>query len=437
MNLNSKDESQLNSKKEIGDSNKIVITETSIKESFKAKDYKSLISNKIKIIFIFTYFAIIIWVETLIRENLFLKSIPLQERIQKDGKYIKILDISKTISLFGVDILPSVIYVLVFLFMPLNYSFLILQVLVYSSYIANTMKMIYQSDRPNWKSELLIYSCNYGYGNPSGHSLTSISLYLSLSHILTNYFKISHMFNILIFMFFIIFSILIMVSRFLLAAHSMNQILYGFFLGLGLYYIMIYIIGYHKYQSINFLQHMKNKKVNLFYNVFHSALLVAAILVYIFIKEKDHSDLENSIFNDIRCKITKPFTKYKNNALFQSLSIISLIGAQIGINYLIKFLKSKNYIINASLIEWNKTKGIKKIILRILIILISSIGIIMLYFIPGSIPLSLVFIFKSFIPFFFIFFGIHFFGIFFCIYLKIANSEIYKIDILHEITSGA
>ena len=182
---------------------------------------------------------------------------------------------------------------------------------------------------------------------------------------------------------------------------------------------------------------MKNKKVNLFYNVFHSALLVAAILIYIFIKEKDHSDLENSIFNDIRCKITKPFTKYKNNALFQSLSIISLIGAQIGINYLIKFLKSKNYIINASLIEWNKTKKIKKIILRILIILISSIGIIMLYFIPGSIPLSLVFIFKSFIPFFFIFFGIHFFGIFFCIYLKIANSEIYKIDILHEITSCA
>ena len=161
MNLNSKDESQLNSKKEISDSNKIVITETSIKESFKAKDYKNLISNKIKIIFIFIYFAIIIWVETLIRENLFLKSIPLQERIQKDGKYIKILDISKIISIFGVDILPSVLYVLVFLFMPLNYSFLILQVLVYSSYIANTMKMIYQSDRPNWKSELLIYSCNY------------------------------------------------------------------------------------------------------------------------------------------------------------------------------------------------------------------------------------------------------------------------------------
>ena len=437
MNLNSKDESQLNSKKEISDSNKIVITETSMKESFKKSDSKSLISNRIKIILIFIYFIIIIWVETLIRENLFLKSIPLQERIQKDGKYIRILDISKIVSIFGVEIFPSVTYVLVFLFMPLNYSFLILQVLVYSSYIANTMKMIYQSDRPNWKSDLLTYSCNYGYGNPSGHSLTSISLYLCLSHILTNYFKISQIFNILIFMFFIIFSILIMISRYLLSAHSINQILYGFFLGLGLYYILIYIIGYHKYQSINFLQHMKNKKINLFYNVFHSFLLIAAILIYIFIKEKDHSDLENSIFNDIRCKITKPFTKYKNNALFQSLSIISLIGAQMGINYLIKFLKSNNYIINASLIEWNKTKGIKKIILRILIILISSIGIIMLFIIPGNIPLSLIFIFKSFIPFFFIFFGIHFFGIFFCIYLKIANSEIYKIDILHEITSGA
>jgi len=321
--------------------------------------------------------------------------------------------------------------------MPLNYSFLILQVIVYSSYIANTMKMIYQSDRPNWKSDLLTYTCNYGYGNPSGHSLTSISLYLCLSHVLVNHFKISPMFNILIFLLFIIFSVLIMISRYILAAHSFNQILYGFSLGLGLYYIMIYIIGYHKYPSINFLQHIKKKRVNLFYNIFHFVLLITAILIYIFFKEKDHSDLEKSIFNDIRCKIKKPFMKYKNNALFQSLSIISLVGAQFGINYLIKFLKNNNYIINASLIEWNKTKGIKKMILRILIILISSIGIIMLLVIPGSIHLSLVFIFKSFIPFFLISFGIHFLGIFFCIYLKIANSEIYKIDILHEITSGA
>jgi membrane-associated phospholipid phosphatase len=252
MNLNIKDESQINSKKEISDNNKIVITETSIKESFKTKDYQNIISNKIKIIFIIIYFAIIIWVETLIRENLFLKSIPLQERLQKDGKFINILDISKIISIFGVEILPSLIYALVFLFMPLNYSFLILQVLIYSSYLANIMKMIYQSDRPNWKSDILIYSCNYGYGNPSGHSLTSISLYLCLSHILINYFNISKMLKILIFMFFIIFSFLIMMSRYILAAHSFNQILYGFFLGLGLYYIMIYIIGYHKYQSINF-----------------------------------------------------------------------------------------------------------------------------------------------------------------------------------------
>ena len=393
MNLNIKDESQIDSKKEIIDNNKIVITETSIKESFKTKDYKNIIPNKIKIILIIIYFAIIIWVETLLREYLFLKSIPFQERLQKDGKYITILNLSKIISHLGVEILPSLIYVIVFLFMPLNYSILILQILAYSSYLANTMKMIYQSDRPNWKSDILTYSCNYGYGNPSGHSLTSISLYLCLSHVLINYFKISQMFNVLIFIFFIIFSILIMISRYLLAAHSINQILYGCSLGLGLYYIIIYIIGYHKYSSINFLQHIKKKKVNLFYNIFHSFLLIIAILVYFIFKENDHSELENSIFNGIRCQITKPFTKYKNNALFQSLSIVSLIGAQIGINYLIKLLKIKNYIINVSLIEWNKTKGIKKIILRILIIIISSIGIIMIFVIPGSIHISLIFIF--------------------------------------------
>lgn len=77
----------------------------------------------------------------------------------------------------------------------------------------------------------------------------------------------------------------------------------------------------------------------------------------------------------------------------------------------------------------------KKILLRIPIIIISSIGIILYFIFPGNLPLILIFIFKSAIPFLISMIGIHSLGIYLCISLKIANNEIYKMDALNEISA--
>ena len=416
----------------------VIITESfeTKNNTTEKKDNNNIYSLKNKLIFIIIYYIIIIWLETLYRNFLFDKSIPIQEIIQKNESNSFLLKLSKILSIFGAEISTLFLFAIIFLFMPLNYSFLLLQAIVYSSYFTNTFKMIYQSDRPNWHSNYLTYSCNYGYGNPSGHSFTSISLYLSLSHCLIKFFKINGILRILIFILFIIFSLLIAISRFILAAHSLNQIIYGLSLGLGLYFILIHILGYHKYSSLDFLGYIRRKKVNYCYYFLHSLLLLFTIIVYIVTSPKDNSDFEQNIFNGIRCKVKNPYAKYENDGLFQSLSITSLIGAQFGINILIYVLKKLNYLIGVSLIEWNKSKIIKNYFLRIPVILFSSIFILLYYIIPKDSPLILIFIFKSGIPFFLAMFGIHFIGIYLCIYLKIANSEIYKMDILHEITSS-
>jgi membrane-associated phospholipid phosphatase len=252
---------------------------------------------------------------------------------------------------------------------------------------------------------------------------------------LVKYFKIKGTFKKILFIFFTLFSLLIALSRFILAAHSLNQILYGFLLGLGLYYILIYIIGYHKYSSVQFLRHIRKNKVKYMYYCFHTSLLIIAILIYLFIPSKDNSNSEENIFNGKRCKIKNDYAKYKNDGLFQSLSITSIIGAQIGIDLLFKILKIKNYLINVSIVEWNKKKFNKKILLRIPIIIISSIGIILYFIFPGNLPLILIFIFKSAIPFLISMIGIHSMGIYLCISFKIANNEIYKMDALNEISA--
>jgi undecaprenyl-diphosphatase len=421
-------------KKSNSEVNKEQLTESTIKENFNKIDNKRITYN-MKIVIAIIYFVIIILLELLYRKFLFEQFISFQEYFQKERKLKILLNLCKILSIFGAEISTLFIFGIIFIFMPLNYSFLILQSIVYSSYLTNTLKMIYQSDRPNWHSDYLTFSCNYGYGNPSGHSLTSISLYLSLSHVLVKYFKINGAFKKILFIFFTLFSLLIALSRFILAAHSLNQILYGFLLGLGLYYILIYIIGYHKYSSVQFLRHIRKNKVKYMYYCFHTSLLIIAILIYLFIPSKDNSNSEENIFNGKRCKIKNDYAKYKNDGLFQSLSITSIIGAQIGIDLLFKILKIKNYLINVSIIEWNKKKFNKKILLRIPIIIISSIGIILYFIFPGNLPLILIFIFKSAIPFLISMIGIHSLGIYLCISLKIANNEIYKMDALNEISA--
>ena len=415
-----------------------IITELDLKNNILNSTFTKTITNfpgKIRIILIIIYFIFIIGLEFFYRDYLFEKSIILQENIQRNKNNEPILKISKIISFLGGEVSAVLFMFLIFLFMPLNYSFLILQSIIYSAYFTNLMKMIYQSDRPNWRSKYLTYYCNYEYGNPSGHSFNSINMFLCLAHIFVKYFKIKNVLKICIFLLSIFISLLIMLTRFILAAHSINQVLYGALLGFGVYIILIHIIKYHEYSSIQFYQHIKKKKIKKIYYIFHIFLLILSIFIYLFTKNKDHSDINKTIFNGIRCKIKPEYKKYKNGGLFQSLAIMAILGAQFGFDILFILLKINNYMINYSIIEWNKNNKIKYAFFRLIVISISSIGIFFYYIVPGNIILFFAFLFKSALPIFLGMFGIYSLGIYLCIKLKIANKDIYKMDALHEITA--
>ena len=415
-----------------------IITEIDLKNNILNSTFTKTITNfpgKIRIKLIIIYFIFIIGLEFFYRDYLFEKSIILQENIQRNKNNEPILKISKIISFLGGEVSAVLFMFLIFLFMPLNYSFLILQSIIYSAYFTNLMKMIYQSDRPNWRSKYLTYYCNYEYGNPSGHSFNSINMFLCLAHIFVKYFKIKNVLKICIFLLSIFISLLIMLTRFILAAHSINQVLYGALLGFGVYIILIHIIKYHEYSSIQFYQHIKKKKIKKIYYIFHIFLLILSIFIYLFTKNKDHSDINKTIFNGIRCKIKPEYKKYKNGGLFQSLAIMAILGAQFGFDILFILLKINNYMINYSIIEWNKNNKIKYAFFRLIVISISSIGIFFYYIVPGNIILFFAFLFKSALPIFLGMFGIYSLGIYLCIKLKIANKDIYKMDALHEITA--
>lgn len=389
-----------------------------------------------KIIFICVYFAVVIGTEFSYRNPLFEESITIEEDIQsgydKDDFFFEYW---KLISELGTAKVTLTIFVCVFFFCPLNFSTVILQVISYASYTTNVLKMIYKSHRPYWHSDKIIPPCNSGYGNPSGHSMTSVSFYLTLSHLLTNYqyFEVSKYGNVvkvIVFVVLMCIAFLVMFSRIVLGAHSINQVIYGGLMGLGIYFIEIHILSYHKYTPKRFINFFKGKINLIVYFSLHLCMLLISLIVFLTWSDETTDEIKKSIFNGIKCKIKKDYLMFQNDGFYQSLSLCGLIGMHLGILLLFFLLERKGFSLNSNIISWNYS-SVLNYFKRLPIILISGVGILFYFLIPGKWSLALIFIFKSMVGFFTATLGITGIGIYVCIILNFANEKIsfYKSNI--------
>ena len=389
----------------------------------------------IKIFIVIAYFAICISIEQIYRESLFDKSIEIQEDIRNDhDKESAFYDFWKFMTNFGEAKIIFPIFAVIFLFFPINSSFLALQVLIYAIYLTNCFKIIYRQGRPYWESDKLDIVCNAGYGNPSGHSMTSAAYYLSLSHIVTNFdfFRkttLGKILRVIIFCLLCILGCLVIISRVILSAHSINQALFGLTLGIGIYFVCIFILSYHVYDPNDFIVHITNCFVITIYMAFHIVLLSLLIIFYFTLDENEKLkyNIYNNIFNGERCKLKKEYLMIKHDGFFQGLAITALIGAHLGIILLIFFLKKNNYVINGNITQFNYS-SVKRWLLRLPILLVSGIFILLYFLISGSSALSIIFIFKSAISFLLTTLGMYFVGIFLSIKCNLANENISKLN---------
>ena len=289
---------------------KIELNKNEIKENHKDKT-KYLI---ILIIIIIIYFAIVISTEITYREKLFKKSITIQEKIRK--KHDKDSAFYKCFQFFSdaIIIICFTLFVIIYLFFPLSSSFLVFQSANFANYIVNLFKIIYRSPRPYWESAILDTTCETGYGNPSGHSLVSVSFFFVMAHIYTNFnfFRKTNkgkFLRIIIFFFFICLAYLIVISRLLLSAHSMNQIIYGSLLGIGVYFLEIYILSYHTYSSEEFIQHMTKIRNVIIYMILYVSMLILLIIIYFSVEDDKRIErqINKNVYNGIKCNFKKKF----------------------------------------------------------------------------------------------------------------------------------
>jgi membrane-associated phospholipid phosphatase len=264
--------------------------------------------------------------------------------------------------------------------------------------------------------------------------MTSAAYYLSLSHIVTNFdiFRkttLGKILRVIIFCLLCILGCLVIISRVILSAHSINQALFGLTLGIGIYFVFIFILSYHVYDPNDFIVHITNWFVITIYMIFHIVLLSLLIIFYFTLDENEKLkyNIYNNIFNGERCKLKKEYLMIKHDGFFQGLAITALIGAHLGIILLIFFLKKNNYVINGNITQFNYS-SVKRWLLRLPILLVSGIFILLYFLISGSSALSVIFIFKSAISFLLTTLGMYFVGIFLSIKCNLANENISKLN---------
>ena len=369
-----------------------------------------ILKHKIFLIFIFLLFTI----EFFFREFLYSLSPSFIIFIQNNLSYL--FELGNFFSFFGNEKGQFFILLFSYNFLPTYKTIIIVFSAGISVLIGGFLKLIYISPRPFMTNiDIIIFNCEGGWGNPSIHSILSTCLYLTIYKVIIiqnknysnnekkNYFLLT-----------LLFIICICLSRLLLGVHSINQVIFGFCLGISLYYILFYIIELNSDDYNQFYYLIINLNKIVFYSVL---IMIIALLPYFFIKPDSKNIILWDKIIDMKCPGYSNYKKFEYESfacigLFTYV-ITSFIGCYIEFYYIfnsnISNWKRYNFNLdNENEINflnndnkntlWNNT-DISKSLKRLLLVAIVILILLMPYFlIPLNWSYTFILIFKMVLP---------------------------------------
>ena len=385
-------------------------------------------NTKYKIIFIIIYFILILTAEFFYRDPLFDHSISIAKKLQDKLSFCK--EPFKYYTYLGV--LDFFWVFLVFLFFPISYCYTFFLNVILSVHLCNYIKLIYGDGRPflinDKDAEKIRLVCESGYGNPSGHSFESTSIFLGFSQLIIDYWQLNITPSIFIYIIITILILLINLSRVVLGVHALNQVIYGDTLGFAIYFIIFQIIKPHKQDANKFFQTFLKIK----YHILNTFLFII-VLTYIILGDTLFDRENDNKYEEYKQKLIKYCNTKENrmlnrDAIFKSLYITGYFGMTIGLtlltkiikkNYYSKFYDANNYHINTNK-KWRIKYGYRFLFLSLSFIPYSTI-----FLKPNNINIKILYIIGSGFPMFI--FGFFLFGpnIIFNILLNVANIELY------------
>jgi membrane-associated phospholipid phosphatase len=337
------------------------------------------------LVIVIIYFAFIITTEVFYRDLVYNASLEIQVELSK-SEITTFSNIVSIITKAGQKEVLIPIYILLLIFTSLPKSMSLLVNILICYYFQNVMKAIYSNKRPYWEENYNFenFTCNSGYGNPSGHALTSTSIYLGLSTLLAEieYVRVRPIMKLVISIISFIMITFILFTRFYLLVHSINQIVYGSLLGIGIYYIVYHYLEIHRITNEDLINKFSKVSIKTILEICLILLLEVINFVLYFALDRDNNIIKRL---NVICDDKSPLRLVNTDAFFQALGLISALGFYFGLILLFKLLsinsrssntkdndidmKSNNSINTSDIVNFNNFSKLKYKLISIVIII--------------------------------------------------------------------
>jgi membrane-associated phospholipid phosphatase len=372
---------------------------------------------------IFTIYIIILFtLEAICKKPLFKASdqfiIYLQGSDPKNNYYIKV---AQFFTFLGSNSIFIPLLIMVYNYVNIYKTYTLLMSLLISIGSFSILKVVYSSPRPYFKNEKIeTFGCEGGWGNPSGNCLSSMAFYLTLWHIITDCKELRNqkLIKNIYLLVTCLLIVLIMFSRIMVGAHSINQVLFGGLLGFGIYYFLFFVLCIRPNDHEQFSRILNFKNITYFTG--NSLIFLFIFLIFLF-NEIDEDTKDKYYINIInKCPNTTKNLLFNREALLNFGIFLSNIGAFIGVKFEYFFLFRENlenwYQSNFEMNEpnddsslltkitlnretqWNHTNSFYSVLRLFLIIVFSAIMIFPFFFVNWSDDFGIVFIFKILVP---------------------------------------
>jgi hypothetical protein len=269
---------------------------------------------------------------------------------------------------FGSEIVFAPLFIIAYFCFTLQKAFVFLNVICYAVYTQGVLKMLYRSFRPFMVDPEIFMACQGGYGNPSGHTITSVATYLAFWNLVTDYqFMRKHIYlRIIALILFILLIFSILAGVFYTGTHSLNQILYAVSLGVAIYVNFFHIAQYNKLSEENFFSLFTNKYSIILHCINYAALVIIGALLYSFLPFNNEPYETN--FKTL-CPGSNPLRSFQKEALVAVLILNGAMGSYFGILF-VSFMvnpsgtKEVSYAIN----HWLKGRFLNRFFILLLFV---------------------------------------------------------------------
>ena len=417
--------------------------------------------------------------EIMYRDALFEFSLDFEEEWQENSPK-QIIKFFKIITKFGGEYLMAMPILFILCFFSLIESSIYVFGLIFVLHFHSMMKIWYGDIRPFWKNKDLFQDiCDGGFGNPSGHSISSTYLYLMLFIYLsqTKLLYKRYIIQTLLFLLLLTWIVLIILSRLILGIHSINQVIYGSTLGLIVVLLISVVFKLHQMPVIYYKKFFKEKiYISIIFSLILFLSIFSIISNFVFDNKSEIRKYEK-VLNE-KCQDLPEYRKFNLDGLFGSFIIFGLLGmysGQIVFWYLIdnnyknnkkkkkmkrSALDHNNSSVNEDMIgetveeeeendnddnddteneenrkidelinNWNENRMLLfstfgRLIKIISVLILCSIPLLLFILVPKNSNMVIVFIFKFGIPFFSVLFLLYGFGFYHIIKISCGPKKI-------------